>query len=411
MEYGLIGEKLGHSFSKEIHAKIFDYDYELKEIAPLNLEGFMLKKDFKAINVTIPYKQAVIPYLDEIDETAKKIGAVNTIVNRNGRLLGFNTDFFGMRSLILKNGIDLNGKKVLILGSGGTSKTALAVAENLGANEIYRVSRNGGDGLITYDVAYSNHLDADIIINTTPCGMFPKLGIAAIDISRFKGLKAVVDAVYNPLRSRLLLDAEGKGIKVAGGLYMLVAQAVAAAEHFKGVKIPQQKTDEIFLQLLNKKQNIVLIGMPACGKSTIGKILSNELNMTFIDSDSEIVALAGCSITEIFDKNGERGFRDIEAEVISRLSFSEGAVIATGGGAILRKENVDALKANGILIFLDRSLERLATTPDRPLSSNLQLLKKRYDERYEIYCSVCDIKIDGDGDPQEVADAVKEAIL
>lgn len=411
MEYGCIGEKLGHSFSKIIHNELCDYCYELKEIPRDELDIFMRKAEFRAINVTIPYKQSVIPYLDEIDEVAEKIGAVNTIVNKSGRLYGYNTDFAGMTALINRIGITLKNKKVLILGSGGTSKTAFCVAQSMGAKEIYRVSRSGGPKLITYEEASNEHNDAQIIINTTPCGMYPDIGEAAVDINSFPKLSGVVDAVYNPLDSALVCAAKEKGIPACGGLYMLVAQAVFAAEKFTETEIPQSETERVFKKLFLSKRNLVLIGMPGCGKSTIGKKIAQELNMEFADSDEEIVKVAGISIPEIFEKYGEQDFRAIESKVIAGLALRQGLVIATGGGAVLNKRNIDLLKENGKVLFIDRPLEQLVTTDDRPLSSNRELLEKRYNERYDIYVSSADGIIKADGDIDYNTNAVKEMFL
>ncbi len=397
MEYGCIGEKLGHSFSKIIHNKLYHADYELKEIPKEALRIFLTEKNFKAINVTIPYKQDVIPFLDEISDTAKKIGAVNTVVNKNGKLYGFNTDFEGLKALILKNEISLKGKKVLILGSGGTSKTAFAVAEALGAKEIYRISRKETKETVTYEQMYETHTDAQILINTTPCGMFPSIGVSAVDIGKFKNLQGVVDAVYNPLNSHLVVSAKERGIKAVGGLYMLVAQGVFAAEKFLGKEFPRSQIDRIFNEILLTKRNIVLIGMPSSGKTTIGKALAKDLGLEFADTDDLIVKNQNMPITEIFKSKGETGFREIEGQIIKEASALQGFVIATGGGAILRKENVELLKENGVLVFLDRSIENLITTDSRPLSSNRTDLQKRYDERYVKYCQSADLIIDANG--------------
>ncbi len=411
MEYGCIGEKLTHSFSKIIHSKIADYNYELKEIKPQDLDAFMKTADFKAINVTIPYKQAVIPYLYEISDTAREIGAVNTIVNRDGRLYGYNTDYEGMRALIKRQGADLSGKKVLVLGSGGTSKTAVAVAQSLGAKEVYRVSRGGNDGAVTYDYVLENHTDAEAIINTTPCGMFPNIGDTAIDVSLFPKLKSVTDAVYNPLSSALVTTAKENGINAVGGLYMLVAQAVFACEKFTGNSIPASVTDRVYKEILLNKRNIVLIGMPGCGKTTVGKAVAKETDKVFIDTDDEIVKKAGMSIPEIFEQFGEKKFREIEAEVIKEVSAKQSAVIATGGGAVLNPENVSLLRENGITVFIDRPIDDLVTTDDRPLSSNRELLEKRYKERYGIYKSSAQAEIKAVKDLNANIAAVKEAFL
>ena len=405
MEYGLIGEKLGHSFSKIIHNELFSYNYELKEIKPEEFDEFMRKADFKAINVTIPYKEMVMEYLDEISEKAKEIGAVNVVVNDDGKLIGYNTDFLGLKGLIQKNNIDLKDKKVLILGSGGTSKTALAVCRDLGAQQAFRVSRSGGNGLITYDEA--EKVNADIIINTTPCGMYPNIEGAAFNIDKFDGLSAVVDVVYNPLNTDLIVKAKAKGIKAVGGLYMLVAQAIFAAEKF-GFRVKEEDFDIVYNKIFKEKQNLVLIGMPTSGKTTIGKTLSEELGRDFIDSDEEIVEKIGMSISEFFEKNGEAEFRKIEAQVIKEIALKQGAVIATGGGVILNKRNIELLKMNGKVIFLNRPLDMLLTSEDRPLSSDRELLKKRFEERHEIYKASADVEIIADSDIKTNVQKVKE---
>lgn len=406
MEYGCIGERLTHSFSKEIHKCLADYEYEIKEIPKDKLGEFMTAAEFRAINVTIPYKQAVIPYLYEISDTAKRIGAVNTIVNREGKLYGYNTDFFGMTALIEKSGIEIQNKKVLILGSGGTSKTAQAVAESLEAAEIYVVSRKSGNGLITYEEMYEGHKDAEIIINTTPLGMFPNPDAMPVDLTRFPKLNGVVDAIYNPLRSRLVLEAEDLGIKATGGLYMLVAQAAFAVEKFIGNPMDFKKINDVYIELLSQKQNIVLTGMPGSGKSTIGKKISELTGKPFLDTDELIVKKAGRSISEIFKEIGEEGFREIEAEVIKEIGSLGGYVIATGGGAVLRHENVMTLKANGIVYYIDRPLQWLTATEDRPLSSNRTDLEKRYNERYEIYKSTADVTISAVDNLKENVDMI-----
>lgn len=407
MKYGCIGEHLGHSFSKEIHEKLADYEYDLFEIAKNDLHNFMIKRHFLAINVTIPYKEEVIKYLDFIDETAKMIGAVNTIVNENGKLYGYNTDFSGMSALSDKIGIDMKDKKVLILGTGGTSKTAYTVATAKGAKTILKVSRSSKDGVITYDDAIKNHNDANIIINTTPSGMFPNNDDCPIDVDNFPKLEGVIDAVYNPLRTKLIQKALSKGIKAEGGLYMLVAQAVFASEWFLDKKYSLDTIDKIYNEILSKKQNIVLTGMPSCGKSTVGKILSEITSKEFLDTDKMVVDSYGIEIPKIFEKYGEKAFRDAETKAIKIAGKQNGVIIATGGGAILRKENIDALKSNGKIYFIDRPLEKLIPTEDRPLSKDVLAIKKRYDERYDIYCSTADVKIDADTTPQNVAMLIK----
>ena len=410
MRYGLIGEHLPHSFSKTIHEYIGKYEYELIEIAQDDIDAFMCKKDFAALNVTIPYKQTVIPYLDEISERAKRIGAVNTIVNRAGKLYGDNTDFGGMAALISKMELSLQGKKVLILGTGGTSKTAYAVAESLGAAAIYKVSRSAKNGAISYDEARTKHSDAQIIINTTPCGMYPNSYNRPIDLKDFKNLEGVVDAIYNPLSSMLVLQARDLNAKASGGLYMLVAQAVLASEIFTGEKLGAELIDEIYGKLVSEKRNIVLVGLPSSGKTTAGIRLSEITGRELIDSDEEIVKREGVSISEIFSKRGEAEFRDIESEVIAEISKKNGIIIATGGGVPLRKENVDALKSNGIIVFLDRDPDTLIPTDDRPLFDAKEKMKALYTKRYPIYTAAADICFKADCGYEEAGDKIYELL-
>ena len=402
MEYGCIGEKLGHSFSKEIHNALADYQYELKELAKDEVALFMTEHDFKAINVTIPYKQTVIPFLDFIADEAKEIGAVNTIVNKDGKLYGYNTDFFGMKSLIERTGIVIENKTVAILGGGGTAKTAEAVSKSLGANAIYKVSRNTKENFITYDELYNISGEIDVIINTTPVGMYPNIYESAVEIEKFKNLSGVVDAVYNPLRSKLVSDALEKNIKAVGGLYMLVAQAAFAVEYFIDTKVETAKIEKVFNNLFNQKENIVLIGMPSSGKSTVGKILSEKLQREFFDSDLLVEETEKMTIPDIFASEGEAYFRSCETNAVFTLSKNNSSVIATGGGVVLNKKNIELLKENGKVFFLNRPLENLITTSDRPLSSNKQDLEKRYNERYDLYKAYADVVIDASGNIEDV---------
>lgn len=406
MEYGVIGEHLGHSFSKEIHNKIGDYLYEVKEIEPARLEAFITGREYKGVNVTIPYKQDVIPMLDYVDEAALKIGAVNTIVNRDGKLSGYNTDFSGMRSMILHAGIDMSDKKVLILGTGGTSKTATAVAESLNAKEIIHVSRSGKGGAVTYEQVYEAHIDAGCVINTTPCGMYPNIHETPLNLDRFDNLTGVVDAVYNPLYSELVLDAIDKGIPATGGLYMLVAQAVKAAEIYFDTKYDDSLMDSIFDSMEYKKGNIVLVGMPGSGKSTVGHILADKLSSKFVDTDELIVNKAKMEITDIFAKYGEKYFRDLESEVIKEISADTGIILSTGGGAVLRSENVRELKRNGRLYLLDRPMENIKPTDDRPLADTNDKLVRLYNERKPIYEACCDVIVDASLLAEDVAKSI-----
>lgn len=406
MKYGLIGEHLKHSYSCEIHAQIADYEYELHEIPPSGLGEFLKKREFNAINVTIPYKQDVIPYLDEISDTAKRIGAVNTIVNRNGRLYGDNTDFAGMLALAKHIGVDMKGRKVLILGTGGASKTGHALAEYMGAQSVFYVSRSGKDGSISYEQAVTEHSDAQIIINATPVGMFPKQDGRPIDISAFPKLEGVIDAIYNPLRTNLILDAQERGIPAEGGLYMLSAQAVHASAVFRDIPLDESLVDKAFKSVKNDKQSIVLIGMPSSGKTTVGRILSEKCGKQLADTDEYIVRRIGMPISDFFAKHGEAEFRKIEKETVAELSATGGRIIATGGGAVLDAENVRALKQNGVLVFLDRRPENLIATDDRPLASRRSALEKLYAERYDIYCAAAELHIDANTTPEAEADAI-----
>lgn len=409
MKYGCIGEHLSHSFSKEIHSYLADYEYEIKEIPVDELDDFMTKRDFSAINVTIPYKEMVIKHLHYISDEAKRIGAVNTIVNKDGKLYGYNTDFYGMKSLILRNKMDFAEKKVLVLGTGGTSRTACAVAEHLGAKKIYKVSRSEKEGVITYSDMYDKHKDADFIINTTPVGMYPYIDQCPVDIDRFDNLLGVIDAIYNPLRSELISQARKRDINSDGGLYMLVKQAAYAVEKFIDTEISEEKSDTVFDKMIKDKENIVLIGMPSCGKTTIGKILSEKLNREFVDTDIEIERYTSEKIPDIISKKGEAYFRDVEEYVIKNIIAKKSAcIIATGGGAVLRENNVKSLKMNGKIYFVDRNPESLTPTSDRPLSSDMDAIMSRYNERYGIYTSVADVIVDNNSDIESVIDKILE---
>lgn len=407
MDYGCIGEKLSHSFSKEIHNALADYDYQLLELKREELKAFFTERSFKAINVTIPYKLDVIPYLDWISDEAMAINAVNTIVNRNGSLYGYNTDFYGLKGLIERKIKSFKGKTVAILGSGGTSNTAFAVANSLDAENVVKVSRKKQEGYITYDELYESYSNCEIIINTTPCGMYPKAGVAAVDVNNFPNIEAVFDAVYNPLKSKLILDAEKKGVIADGGLYMLVSQAAYAVEKFIDTTVSLEKIEEVFNKIYKDKMNVVLIGMPASGKSSVGKELEKLLSKSFVDSDIVLSENAEKTISEIFSEYGEAYFRELEKDTIKNISSENSHIIATGGGAILNYENLENLKSNGRIYFLDRPLSMLLTTDDRPLSSNRTDLEKRYNERYELYRKYADVIIDGSGSVKEVAKRIE----
>ena len=399
MEFGLLGEHLPHSFSKIIHNEIGLYDYDLNELNPNGFDEFMKSKNFLGINITIPYKQRAMSFCDFIDEKAKNIGAVNTVINKNGILYGYNTDYFGLKLLAINNGITVENKKVLILGNGGASKAAIAVAKDLKAKEIIIAHYKNADGVISYDDAISYHNDAEIIINTTPVGMYPNNDGKIIDLCNFKNLSGVIDVIYNPINTNLILQAKELGVKAVGGLYMLVAQAVCASELFLDKNGISEKLDEIYSKLLKQKSNIVIVGMPASGKSTIAKELSKIIGLKAFDTDELIVNKYG-DISEIFAKYGEEHFRNIETEIIKEVSKLGGVIISTGGGAVLRKENVNALKQNGTFYFLNRPLEELLPTDDRPLANNKEKIIKLYNQRINIYKAVADLTVNVTNNPQ-----------
>lgn len=403
--YGCIGKKLTHSFSKEIHARLADYKYELIELLEEEIEPFFRKKNFEAINVTIPYKQTVIPYLDSVSEIAQRIGAVNTIVNRGGKLYGYNTDYYGLKALIERVGSELHGKKVLILGTGGTSKTARVVASDLGAAEIITVSRRKTDEYIDYEDAVTAHADAQIILNTTPSGMYPDCESKPIDASAFPQLEGVIDAVYNPLCTNLILDAKEKGIKAEGGLYMLVMQAVVAVEKFLDTKIEKDIADRVFASVYAAKENVVLTGMPGSGKSTVGKQLAIE-GYEFIDTDAEIEKRCGCTVRELITAKGEAYFRDLETEVIRDAASKSCRIIAAGGGTVLKDENIRALKRNGKIFFLDADPSRLHAASDRLLCDTEEKLAKLYTERIGLYRKTADVTVPDLGSPEAEAEYI-----
>ena len=381
MRYGLIGEKLGHSFSKDIHERIADYTFDLIPLSKEEFKTFMEKKEFTALNVTIPYKKDVIPYLDEMDEHAKAIGAVNTIVNRDGKLKGYNTDFTGFLYMVKKHNVHMEGKKVLIIGNGGASAAIQAVVQHESAGSMVIVDVVPGNGAISYDEMFSSHLDAEIIINTSPIGMYPRIGNAPIDISMFHKCEAVLDVIYNPILTRLCFEAQEMDIKRVNGLEMLIAQAKQSVEFFLDKSIDNQIIDDIYQDMLRERCNIVLIGMPSAGKTTIGKMLENRMQ-----KDDIIIEKAGKSIPEIFEESGEAGFRAIETEAAIEVSKLNNKIIATGGGTIKHKVNMDYLRQNGITIFIDRDVDKLISSdPNRPLSKSTDALEKMHAERLPLY--------------------------
>ena len=400
MKYALIGEKLGHSYSKSVHEALCDYEYELKEIAREDLDAFLRAREFSGLNVTIPYKQTVIPYVDHLTETAKTVGAVNTLYfDENGALWGDNTDVYGFKTMLASAGIDVKGKKALVLGSGGTSLTARFALAELGAREIHIVSRAGE---VNYDNVYSLHADADIIINTTPVGMFPKCGEKPIELARFAKLSGVADVIYNPARTALLQEAGKLGIPHAGGLIMLIAQAARSAERFTGRSFPEEEWMPAFRDVAFSLRGVAIVGMPGSGKSVIANRVAQLLGRECIDLDAEIEKDAGMTIPDIFAKEGEAAFRD-RGEKIT-LAFSKGnSVISTGGGCVLREKNREALRANSLVVWLRRDIDKLARG-GRPLSQGN--LAEMAAKREEFYRAASDIEVINDSDIETAANTI-----
>jgi len=390
MKCGLLGRKLGHSYSPQIHTFLGDYSYELFEREPEDVEHFLTYGDFSAINVTIPYKKTVMPYC-RLTETARYMGSVNTIIRqRDGSLLGHNSDYFGFTSMVKKSGLHPRGKKCLVLGSGGASVTAVAVLKEMGANVVV-ISRSGENH-------YGNlhlHADASIICNTTPVGMYPNNGVSPIDLNLFPHLEGVLDMIYNPTRTQLLQDAENLGLIYMSGLWMLVAQAKEAAEWFLGKQLPDELIEEVYNKLRLQMENVILIGMPGSGKSTIGKLLAEKLGKQFLDADDELVKTYGTSIPDIFNSEGEAGFREKEKAILKELGKRSGLVIATGGGCVTRKENYSLLHQNGTIFCLERALD-LLPTDGRPLSQSNEL-SDLYAIRKPLYECFADHMIDNNG--------------
>ncbi len=386
--YGILGKSLPHTLSPFLHREIWNCQYRKLEMDADKANAFLSAKQFDGINVTIPYKKLAYEKCDVLSEKAKRVGCVNTVVNKNGILYGYNTDYIGFYDLSRSIDVDFYKKKVVILGSGGTYLTAKAVCEDNGAKEIICVSRIGENNYKNI----SRHYDADIIINTTPIGMYPENDSQIIDLSPFKNLSAVIDVIYNPVKTRLVLQAEELGIKAAGGTQMFISQAIVSAGLFSGKPIDKAKAEIVKKKLERRTKNIVLIGMPGCGKTTLGRIVGKILNKPFYDTDREIVRREAMSIADIFGKKGENYFRDIECEVIAELSKKSGCVIACGGGSILRSENRQRLKQNGKIYFINRKLDRLSTK-GRPLSNGVGALKRLYSQRAKIYRSMCDKEI------------------
>ena len=404
MQCGLLGRKLGHSYSPQIHGQLASYDYSLFEKEPEELEGFLKNGNFVGLNVTIPYKKDVIPFLDQLSPVARRLGAVNTIVRRgDGSLVGHNTDYFGFRYLVQQSGLDVRGKKVLVLGSGGASNTAVAALQELGARVVI-ISRSGENN-------YGNlhlHANASVIVNTTPVGMYPNTGVSPIDLGCFPQLEGVLDVVYNPARTQILLDAENRGLVAMNGLWMLVAQAKESAEWFSGETIPDSRIVQIHAALRAQMENIILVGMPGCGKTTIGRLLARETGKQFVDADEALEARVGRKITDIIPTDGEAAFRCLETETLAELGKQSGFVIATGGGCVTQERNYPLLHQNGTILWLTRALDKLPTE-GRPLSQTgkpQQMLATRQ----PMYRRFADAVIENDGTVEETLAQIRAAL-
>lgn len=404
--YGLIGNPLGHSFSPQIHKALGGYEYGLFPMEESAVAPFLEKREFDAINVTIPYKQTVMPYLDRISPEAKAIGSVNTIVKEpDGTLSGYNTDCYGFTLMLKKGKIDVKGKKALVLGSGGSSKTAVYALSELGASSVTVISRGGEDN---YD-NLEKHSDAEIIINTTPVGMYPKNGVSPIDLSRFSRLAGVADLIYNPEKTAFLLQAEELGVAHIGGLYMLVAQAARASEYFTGKKYTVNDIDRAYAEVNFSMRNITLVGMPGCGKSTVGRELAQMLGREVVDCDEYFLKKHKRTPADVIKNDGEKAFRKLESEVLKELSARSGLVLCTGGGVVTVPQNHKLLRQNGKVVFINRDVTLLATD-GRPLSAGGDAaLKKMFEKRLPMYKKVSDFEISTGKRSQVTATAKKIA--
>ena len=392
MKCGLLGRKLGHSYSPAIHALLGDYEYRLFEKEPEELEAFLRHGDWDGLNVTMPYKQAVMPYLDTLTPVAEKICAVNTIIRKDGRLIGSNTDHKGFQTMVQKSGLSPAGKKCLVLGSGGASKVVQSVLTSMDAQTVV-ISRTGENNYENI----SRHADAAIIVNATPVGMYPNTGVSPVDLTQFPHLEGVLDVIYNPARTQLLMDAERRGIVAMNGLWMLISQAIEASSLMTGIPISEAKAEDVYRILRRQMENLILIGMPGCGKSTVGRLIAEEMGKTFVDTDAEIEKTAKKSIPRIFAEDGEAVFRALETQVLAELGKQSGLMIATGGGCVTQEGNYPLLHQNGTILWLQRDTDKLPIK-GRPLSVNLKEMLRLRQPMYERFA---DGIIDNNGLPQE----------
>ena len=401
--FGLLGRKLGHSWSPQIHARLCGYEYGLHEVEPESLAAFLETTELAGMNVTIPYKKDVVPFCRELSPAARTIGSVNTLVRRADGWYGDNTDYAGFAAMVKACGVSVAGRKTLVFGTGGASLAVVAALRDLGAEPIVSISRSGPDN-------YENiarHADAEILVNTTPLGMYPNTGSSPVEVRDFPCCKAVLDVVYNPLRTKFLMDAEALGIPHAGGLIMLVEQARRSAEQFAGTPISDDRVTEIVSALTAEMENIVLIGMPGCGKSAVGKRLAPIIGRPFVDADKVLEETAGMTIPEIFAAEGEEGFRRRETAVLQELGKRSGIVLSTGGGCITRPENYPALHQNGKIFWIQRDLQKLPTD-GRPLSRQNDLADL-YERRKDLYAAFADHVVVSDENFSHTIDKILEA--